>query len=168
MHLKLSGTRKTFLGKWRQLPRVRRGNTRRFRGTRELHHCIVANIQGIMRFKNRNTFLVLFTPIDTCMFHRFWSDQSLIYTKLKEHFSAKRGRGLCFAENCDLFCSLLVCLSVATGKVSKNSLPRRHSLRWRWGLKFMHLAISTMWQPHSIDMIRTFCDGQLQHDEVYA
>ena len=50
MHLKFSGTRKTFLGKWRQLPRVRRGNTRRFRGTRELHHCIVANIQGIMRF----------------------------------------------------------------------------------------------------------------------
>ena len=167
MHLKLSGTRKTFLGKWRQLPRVRRGNTRRFRGTRKLDHCITAKIQGIMPFKNRNTFLFLFTSID--MFYRFWSDQSLIYTTLREHFTAKRERGgPCFAENCDLFCSLLVCLSVATGKVSKNSLPLRHSLRWRWCLKFMQLAISTMWQPHSIDMILTFCDGQLQHDEIYA
>ena len=44
-----------------------------------------------MRFKNRNTFLFLFTPID--MFYRFWSDQSLIYTKLREHFTAKRGEG---------------------------------------------------------------------------
>ena len=47
--------------------------------------------QGIMRSKNRNTFLFLFTSID--MFQRFWSDQSLIYTKLREHFTAKRGEG---------------------------------------------------------------------------
>ena len=52
-----------------------------------------------------------------------------LYQTQRTFHCKERGGGLCFAENCDLFCSLLVCLSVATGKVSKNSLPRRHSLR---------------------------------------
>ena len=57
------------LGKVASTPEGEKGNTRRFRDTRELDHCIAAKIQWFMRFKNRNTFLFLFAPID--MFYRF-------------------------------------------------------------------------------------------------